>query len=838
MSLIIPSSQTLASDGYDIDNSCRFDGTSAYLSKTFGAAGNNKKYTVAFWCKRAKIGSYQNIFSPYPGGGNLQISWDASSGDKIEFYYHSGGYVWNIVTTQVFRDPSAWYHIVIAFDSTQVTNTNRIKIFVNGTQVTEFGTATYPAQDISGILLDSTPLQIGAKNGADFFGGYLAEVHVLDGTAVSNADDFGERGDYGEWKPKAYSGSHGTNGFYLDFSNASALGDDAAGSNDLTVSGVASHDQMLDTPTNNFAVANPLTGCLATSSHGGGGTGADITSMSEGNLQFVMNPSPHFYGWADSSIGMSSGKWYCEVHFAVGGTNAFLGGIVGNVYNLGDPYNVRNYIGGAYDGYSWQKSYGVLNDTTADAYGGITPANGDVLGIALDLENNKLYFHQNGTYLASGDPAANSNGFSINAASTTRSGNYYFAWGSYGEGHTFTCNYGQDGTFAGLVTAGDNADDNDIGNFKYDVPAGFLALCTKNLPDCAVVPAENFSVKLYDDGAGAKTGVGFQPDLVWLKSRGSVYHNKIVDSVRGVQKALEVSNVSAELTESTGLTAFGADGFTVGADTDYSDTTGDGMVAWCWKAGTAGSGATQGSGTLKTYTSSYNTAAGFSITKYTGNGSSDHKIPHSLSVAPNLVITKNLTDAGWTRGYCVGAIRKTAHDGTIDMDFTDYLIMNTTAAVADSASGVWNDIAPTATVFNCGDHGSFNYTNENAGSYIAYCWHSVEGYSKIGSYRGNSVASGAFIHCGFKPAYIMIKVMNNGSERWNVHDSARSPSNVSDGLFRVNEAEVEQTASWTYIDFLSNGFKIRATGSDMNNSSYFYLYWAFAETPLKFANAR
>ena len=173
-----------AAGGYDIDNSCRFDGTSGYLSKTFGAAGNNKKYTVAFWCKRSKLSSYQNMFSPYPGGGNLQISWDGSSTDKIEFYYHSGGFVWNIVTTKVFRDPSAWYHIVIAFDSTQVTNTNRIKIFVNGPQVTEFGTATYPAQDISGILLDSTPLQIGAKNGADFFNGYLAEVHVLDGTAV------------------------------------------------------------------------------------------------------------------------------------------------------------------------------------------------------------------------------------------------------------------------------------------------------------------------------------------------------------------------------------------------------------------------------------------------------------------------------------------------------------------------------------------------------------------------------------------------------------------------------------------------------------------------------
>jgi hypothetical protein len=265
------------------------------------------------------------------------------------------------------------------------------------------------------------------------------------------------------------------------------------------------------------------------------------------------------------------------------------------------------------------------------------------------------------------------------------------------------------------------------------------------------------------------------------------------------------------------------------------------QVAWNWKAGTAGSGATQGSGTLKTYTSSYNTAAGFSITKYTGNGTANHKIPHSLSVAPNLVITKQLNSGGWSRGWGVGSIQPAA-----SMSFTYYLILDTAAAKATSASGVWNNIAPTATVFNLGDSISFNYTNESAQDYIAYCWHDVKGYSKIGSYKGNSSSDGTFVYCGFRPAWLLIKPINYG-DGWKMWDVVRGPQNgpynqrgdhwaVGDLKPDTNATENFSTAF--NFDFLSNGFKWSGTDGSVNSSSYHYLFIAFAETPFKYATAR
>jgi len=280
------------------------------------------------------------------------------------------------------------------------------------------------------------------------------------------------------------------------------LGVDAAGSNDFTSTNITASDQMVDSPTNNFATANSLN-CLGSYTTSGG-TGPAVTSMTNGNLQFVMNNSPHWYGWADSTMGMSSGKWYCEVRYDMTVSPSSLLGIVGKPFNIGEAY-ATNYIGADADEYAWYKVFGVRNSGANTGYGGVAPTDGNVLGIAVDLDNNKIYFHNGGTWLASGDPAGNSNGHPIAAVSTTRSGYYFFAFGSYGEGHTWTCNFGQDGTFAGLETAGGNADDNGYGNFKYDVPAGFLSLCSKNLPEPTVTPSEHFGTMLYDDGAGAKT---------------------------------------------------------------------------------------------------------------------------------------------------------------------------------------------------------------------------------------------------------------------------------------------------------------------------------------------
>jgi hypothetical protein len=454
-----------------------------------------------------------------------------------------------------------------------------------------------------------------------------------------------------------------------------------------------------------------------------------------------------------------------------------------------------------------------------------------VVGIALDLDNNKLYFHQNGTYLASGDPAGNSNGHTIAAASTTRSGYYFFAFGTWGEGCTWTCNYGQDGTFAGNKTAAGNADDNGYGNFLYDVPTGFLALCTKNLPEPAVVPSANFNTILYDNGAGAKTGVGFQPDLVWLKSRGSAYEHEWTDAVRGVTKALSCDSNLAETTDSTGLTAFGADGFTVGTDNNYDDQTGTGMVAWNWKAN--GSGASNTDGTINTTATSANVAAGFSISTYTGNGSAGATVGHGLSQTPELVIVKDRDSNSVNNNWFVtstGLTNTTTYSITLNSTYAESNVGGATSyggGLALTSASVVTPISGTT---------DNRTSNESGDNYIAYCWHSVDGYSKIGSYIPNSNVDGPFVYTGFRPAWVLVKAINGGHS-WFLADSARSPNNVVGFGLLPDATSTDRTGS--HFDFLSNGFKPRGGADAWFNGAFGpYLYMAFAETPFKYANAR
>jgi hypothetical protein len=389
-------------------------------------------------------------------------------------------------------------------------------------------------------------------------------------------------------------------------------------------------------------------------------------------------------------------------------------------------------------------------------------------------------------------------------------------------------NFGQDGTFGGNKTAQGNADDNGYGNFKYAPPTGFLSLCSKNLPEPAVVPSANFNTITYDDGAGAKTGVGFQPDLVWLKARGSTYDHELTDAVRGVTKAMSANKPDAEDTDSDGLTAFGSDGFTVGTGNNYDDQTGDGMVAWCWKGGNATLGTgdfTQG--TIAS-TCSRNVDAGFSIVSWTGTGSAG-TVGHGLSVKPNLVIAKR-RDVSNT--WLVGSVQPLG-----SMDFTDNLVMNTTAALDTGASSRWNSTPPTASVFSVGTN---TEVNASSSTYVAYCFHNVEGYSKIGAYAGNGNADGTFIYTGFRPSWIILKRID-GVSHWRASTSGnRTPPDVN-GVFARLETSgtgVETTStSAGDLDFLSNGFKIRDGGAHTGASGNEYLYVAFAKIPFSKSTA-
>jgi hypothetical protein len=300
----------------------------------------------------------------------------------------------------------------------------------------------------------------------------------------------------------------------------------------------------------------------------------------------------------------------------------------------------------------------------------------------------------------------------------------------------------------------------------------------------------------------------------------------LTDAVRGVTKALSSDNTNAESTDSTGLTAFGADGFTVGADTNYSDTTGSGMVAWSWLGDGVDGGTLNEVGSLDSQVNA-NTTSGFSICTYDGNETSGATFGHGLSEAPTLVIVKKVVDSGshWLTGFNSG----TAYEG-----FKRPLTLNrNNAQVGYDDAGYFYSTSPSATVVYLGNYGD---TNKGTGM-VAYCFHSVEGFSKIGSYYGNGNVNGSFAYTGFRPAWILLKPAT-ATGGWGMMDNKRAPHNVVNAAVEANVTTAEFDSANYYLDFLSNGFKIRTSDGQQNTSGNSYLYMAFAEFPFKYSNAR
>ena len=333
-------------------------------------------------------------------------------------------------------------------------------------------------------------------------------------------------------------------------------------------------------------------------------------------------------------------------------------------------------------------------------------------------------------------------------------------------------------------------------------------------------PSDYFNTKLYTGNGSsghAITGVGFQPDLVWIKPRDQAYNHRLFDVVRGAGKKISSDTNSAEATDTNEQTSFNSDGFTIGSDAGTNANTKT-YASWNWKAGTSVSGDTTGSGTLKTYTGSVNTTSGFSIIKYTGNGTAGHTIPHHLGVAPSAIFVKKLNELGdWSNYHSV-------------LGNAGYMRLNNTNAFA-TASTYWNNTSPTSSVFTTGTTGNINGSGS---TYIAYCFADVQGYSKFGSYTGNGSTDGTFVYTGFKPAWFMIK-RTNANSYWTIFDNKRSSSggsNEIDYSLDANVSNAEETGtSVNDVDFLSNGIKIREDNGDLNSSGSTIIYMAFAENP-------
>ena len=817
---------------YKIGQSLRFnDGDSPYLTRDPSSAGNRQKFTYSVWFKRSGFQS-----SPYPSSStemDLFSAGDSSTDrfeiilslaypDQLQIYMNTGGTIGSIITSQVFRDVSAWYHLVVAFDTTQGTAANRVKIYVNGSQITNFHTATYPSQNFNTAVNSTSNQYISKRNYVDdrYYDGYMAEVNMIDGQQLTPSS-FGETKD-GVWVPKSSSGlTFGTNGFYLPFDDSSAIGDDeSSNTNDFTANNLSATDVVPDSPTNNFGTFNPF------AKHSG------TTQMSEGNLAFT---SQHNNDWEciGSTMHVSSGKWYCEIGITTASSNINQRDIVVGIsrsasftfldentfYTPASNYGYYAQNGNVYSGGSVTGSFST------------TYAQGDVIGIAIDMDNLAVYFAKNNTYLNSGDPTSGSNKTGLSGA-LLAGASYEVAVGAYLSGQKFTANFGQDSSFAGTETAQGNADGNGIGDFYYAPPSGFLALCTANLPDPTIGPTtsslatDNFNTVLYTGDGGtnrAVTGVGFAPDWVWVKNRDEAdrYH-LFTDTVRGATKSLasSLTNAEADTTYANGLKSFDSDGFTVGNLIDFNGSS-DKIVAWNWKAATAFSGTTNRS---KAYSGRSNSAAGFSIITYVGDEQVGHEIPHNLDAAPEFVIAKSRGHADHWDCYHVGI----ASDAE-----TDYIRLNSTGAAADAAS-VWNDTAPSSTVVTLGNTDDVNKNNID---HIMYAFHSVEGYCKVSSYTGNGNANGPFVFTGFRPAWVLIKSSTNGYD-WVMDDTARSPFNEMNNTLYPNDEYAEYTGGAYGIDYFSNGFKPRTAYGQYNLNGANYIYLAFAEAPFKFANAR
>jgi hypothetical protein len=790
---------TPPSGGYQISRSVRLrSSASANLNCTYSGTGTSATIkTLSMWVKRGSLGSSVRLANSNAAAATTTyLQFDAA--DTLTFNFQ-GASSTLLTTTQVFRDPSAWYHIVLAIDTTQATSSNRVKIYVNGAQVTSFGASNYPALNATTNLFGyaSANNRIGSiyDGTANFFDGYLTEINHIDGQALT-PNSFGQTNSVtGVWKPIKYTGTYGTNGFYLNFGNnasTTTLGYDTSGNsnnwttNNISLTAGVTYDSMIDVPTmwadggngrGNYAVLN--------AANNGYGT----TTLSQGNLYAVMSAPGSTEGMAVGTIGMTTGKWYWEVNVVSANTSygypCSIGiGNLSTTTGVGVP--ITSYAYNSKDGNKLSNTGSLVSA----AYGASYTAN-DVIGVAFDADAGTLTFYKNNT--------SQGTAFTGIASST------WFARVGSNDGCTVAFNFGQR-------------------PFSYTPPTGFKALNTQNLPTPTISNgATAMAATLYTGTGGtlnvsnAVNGVSFQPDFVWVKGRSGATDHALYDSVRGTTEDLASNTTAAETTQAIGLTAFGSTGFTVGALAKMN-TNAATYVGWQWQAG--GTAVTNTSGSI-TSTVSAGATQGFSVVGYTGTGA-NATVGHGLGVAPSMIITKVRSTAGvdWSVYHA-------------SVGNTNCLFLDTTAASSTSVN-FWNNTSPTSTVFSVGISGG---TNNSGNTMIAYCFAAVSGYSAFGSYTGNGSADGTFVYLGFRPRYVMIKRTDNVGDWW-MFDTSRDTYDVMNNVIYADTSGAESAGNaGGTIDFLSNGFKLRCTAQP-NTSTGTFIYAAFAENPFKNSLAR
>jgi hypothetical protein len=900
-----------AAADYEVQRSLRFnDGDSTYLRKSdFGSPDSGTTFTFSAWVKRTELGTWTTIAGSHSGTNAFSV-FGIDSNDRLIWRLRnsSSSDITRIQSENLLRDTNAWYHLLLERNSTLSTAGDRAKLYINGVRVTEFDqnntdseNQTYTSDFLQDINIGR--FQVGISS--VYYGGmYLAEYHYVDGQALDPSYFTETDPITGQLIPKKYTGSYGTNGFYLNFSDnsgttATTLGKDSSGNgnnftpNNFSVAAGVGNDSVEDTPTNNFCTMNPLD------------THRTNTTLAEGNLKYTH--SSNNFAPGRGTFAVKTGKWYFEFTKGSGLVQAGFANTTHKIdYNGGDVglnSSGSNPCGIAYDSRGIWYGYTGTNPSSI--------ANDDIIGVAFDADNFKFYFHKNGTYYGSGDPSTDTNGIQPNASNTvTKTDDMLFAPYFNGANGNGTINFGQR-------------------PFSYTIPTGYQTLCSANLPDPTILlPNKHFDTLLYS-GTGSSnsiTGLDFAPNWTWIKSRSLSSTHKLMDSVRGDGLTLASNNTNAEASDSSIFSSLDSSGFTVTGTANSTNASSATYVAWNWNAGdtdgktyavtvvsdsgnkyrfdgfgtsavtldlaeggtyvfdwsdssaqghpirfsttsdgTHGGGSEYTTGvtkddsaykttitvaasapTLYYYCQNHsgmggaintnstlgssnfdgaiqstvkaNLSAGFSIGKFTGTGSSNTVGTGLIDVQAVILKNRGTASTNWVFYHDIV-------DGSYD-----YMYLNTTAANASSALS--------HTLGNTFKVGSNNDTNASSANYIFYAFSEVSSYSKFGSYTGNGNADGTFVFTGFRPAWVMIK-RTDSSDHWNISDAKRDDFNEIDEALYANLSNAEgYNTVFDKIDYLSNGFKIRANNSQTNASGGTYIYLAFAESPFKNARAR
>ena len=790
----------------------------AYLSRTPATASGQNQWTYSVWVKLGSLAQAIKLLlgNTLNGGSNRleqQIDIEPSGQLCVWAFDNTSGYFFNRFSGLRLRDFSAWYHIVVQFDPDNGTSANRINAWVNNVAVTwsssadsgaggSIGSSSY--RSINNTFQNFIGAGVQGGNPPVYFSNcYMAEINMVSGLIVAPTA-FAYTDANGVWQPKAYTGVYGANGFYLDFStvtSAAALGFDKSGnSNNWTVNNISivadsTYDPSNDGPTVNYCTLNPLPTQNYTYTNGN----LSASSRSTGDASCI------------GTMGFTSGKWYFEGTITSNtykGTIGILGTTTGSFAdNVFTRIGSDQALGYDFRGYDGQRR----NNSIASSYYGSALPDSATVGVAFDLDNNKIFVSVNGTWVASSEPVTG-----VNPMFTLTAGATYFPslgddWGT--QTSSWDVNYGQQA-------------------FKYTAPTGFNPLSTASLPTPAVLqPSTQMGVNLWtDNGTNQAIPVGFTPNFTWIKCRTATPDNSLYNTVNGGNRL--ISNSSG--IEDARKLAFSASGYTVDASTWEQSYAGNSYVGWSWKGG--GTAVSNTSGSI-TSSVSANPTAGFSIVSWTGNGNnSDQTVGTGLSTPLDLIIPK-------ARTANVGSNSWLVYSSAVPMGQNQCLILDSTSALISTADqGTVNRGATAGQIrlFAGSLSGLANQNfNGNNVQYVAYCFSAVAGYSASGSFTGNGSTAGPYIYTGFRPRFILTKCSSNSTSStvWTIVDTTRDSYNPVLRELYPNSNSTEFTDS-DGMDIYSNGFRPRRNSEYLNFNGWTYIYMAFAESPFKFSRAR